>query len=438
MQLVEPGFLAPLSRMFHGSLPRWIPVRQKLVSRAIPDIPEAIAQEFRRRVVTSAIRPGMKVALAVGSRGIDRIFEVVRAVVSEVHRLGADAVIVPSMGSHGGATAEGQRAVLASYGITEQSVGVPIDARMDVVHLGRLPQGMDVYQAQAAMESDAVIPICRVKAHTAFRGPIESGLAKMLVIGLGKYQGAIAAHRMGMARFHELIPQGAEMILQRSRVPFGLALIEDAHHRLAHVEVVEAADILTREPQLLEMSKAWMARILADEFEVLVVEEIGKDISGDGMDPNVTGRFNVPHVRGTPKVERIVVLGLTPGSHGNAIGLGAADFTTRKTLQQIDFLSTYTNCLTARVLQGAKIPIVAENDRDALCLAFNTLVGHEPESARGVIIKNTSALDEIWVTESLWNQDGAATRWEPLGPPRELSFDEDGNLVKQATLGGAR
>lgn len=376
-------------------------VRQKFGGPAIDSAADEVRRALSRPEVLERIRPGMRIAVGVGSRGIKCIFEVAKATVDFLKQQGAHPFIVPAMGSHGGATPEGQMMVLQQYGITPESMGVPFEATMDVVSLGESAGGVPVYFSRAALEADGVIPIGRVKPHTSFRGRVESGIYKMLAIGLGKHQGAATLHSFGFERFAELIPEVGDHILSRVPIVGAVAIVENAREDPALIEVLLPEEIAIREPQLLEMAKGWMGRILFDEFEVLVVDEIGKDISGDGMDPNVTGRFSLPFMSGGPRVQKIAVLDLTDETHGNANGIGAADVTTQTLLDKIDFVQTYTNAITSTVLSVAKLPIVMPTKRAAVALCLKTLNGVKPEQARIVRIKNTLELEEIWISDPL-------------------------------------
>ena len=275
----------------------------------------------RQKFATPKLEPGMTIAVGVGSRGVNNIAECTRAVVAELKSLGAQPFIFPAMGSHGGATAEGQKEVLDGYGVTEDFVGCPVKSSMDVVELGKADDGMPVYLDKHAAEADAVALICRIKPHTNFRAPIESGIVKMLTIGMGKIIGATTLHTYGMDMFGELLPKTAKFIMSKINFVFGVGMVENAADETAIIEVVPAEQVLDREPVLQAKAKEFMPRLQFDELDVLVVEKIGKNISGSGMDPNITGR-NARFVEWNmkPFVKKIAVLGLTPETHGNATG----------------------------------------------------------------------------------------------------------------------
>lgn len=346
-----------LSIFERGRLPRWLPVRQELDTTEITDIPGAVAEAVRAPHIASRIPEGGQVAIAVGSRGIDRIAEVTAAVVAEVRRLGGEPFIVPAMGSHGGATAEGQVAMLAHLGVTEETVGAPIRASMETVVLGHVAGGVPVYFDKiAATLADAVIPIARVKPHTDFKGPTESGLIKMIAIGLGKQHGADTLHAQGDFRFPELLPQVAELSLERARIPFGIALVENGRSRLAHIEAVPAETTYEREKELLQMAREKMARLPGTALDVLIIDRIGKDISGTGADTNVINRYYRGPLAAKPTIQRIIVRDLTDDTDGNASGIGMADVVLRRAAERVDVVKTYMNCITAKKTRGGPHP----------------------------------------------------------------------------------
>ncbi|MGH7921308.1 MAG: hypothetical protein ACREQM_15400, partial [Candidatus Dormibacteraceae bacterium] len=302
----------------HPELPPWRAIRQSPTHHGIPSVDAAVSQQLRRPEIRATIRPGMRVALGVGSRGIGSLQEAVIATVRELRALGAEPFIVPAMGSHGGATAEGQEAVLAGYGITEAEVGAPIRSALDTVSIGSVLDGVQLHLSRVALtEADAVIPICRVKPHTDFRHRVESGLHKMLAIGFGKHRGASTIHTFPLNRFGEIIEAAGQRVLATVSVPFGLAIVEDAYEDPGIVEAVPGAEFAAREPELLEIARSWLLRLPFPGVDVLVVQELGKNISGAGMDPNVTGRFAEPSIERPVAVELLAFLDLTEETHGN-------------------------------------------------------------------------------------------------------------------------
>jgi hypothetical protein len=287
----------------------------------------------------------------------------------------------------------------------------------------------------AYTEAAAIVPVGRVKPHTDFRGEIESGLHKMLGIGFGKHRGASNLHSYPLDRFGELLPAVGQLILQKAPVPFGLALVEDSYEDTAIVEAVPSETLATRERELLELAKEWLPRLPFEQVDVLIVQELGKNISGSGMDPNVTGRFALPSMPRHITIGRLLVLDLTDKTHGNATGIGMADITTRRAADKIDWHKTYTNHVTAAVLDGAKLPLVADTDQEAVAIAVQTLWGVRPETARIAWIENTLALQELLVSEPLWADLADRPGLEALGEPRPIRFDDAGNLiVEQAEL----
>ncbi|MCL4517394.1 MAG: DUF362 domain-containing protein [Firmicutes bacterium] len=403
-------------------LGRW--VRQRFDASHVEDLRQVVQEQFRQYELAARIPHGGRIAIAVGSRGLARLPEIVAAVAEAVRKCGAEPFVVPAMGSHGGATAAGQRQILADYGVSESALGIEVRASMDVVEVGRLPSGMPVFFDREAFQADGVIVINRVKPHTCFRGATESGLIKMLTIGLGKHKGASMLHTVGFPQFSRLLPEAAGLILSRARVLCGVASIENAFEDVAALEVIPAERILQREPELLRIAREKMGRILLDSCDVLIVDEIGKNISGDGMDPNVTGRYSEPTMSGAGglQAQKVVVLRLTPESHGNASGIGVADIITQRAFEEIDFVSTYTNAVTSTVLSSVRIPVVVPTARQAAALALLTVNGTTPEKARVVRITNTLQLERIWVSESLWQEIAARPEFEALTEPYPLEL----------------
>jgi hypothetical protein len=411
-------------------LPRMIHVRQKFQTPRLDSVTRAVVEQFKRAEVRGKVKPGMTIAVGCGSRGINNIAECAKAVIAELKALGAKPFIFPAMGSHGGATAEGQREVLEGYGITESFVGCPIRSTMDVVELGKLEDGMPVYIDRAAAEADAIVVIPRVKPHTNFRAPIESGIVKMLTIGMGKIAGATTLHTYGMDMFGELLPRTAQFIMSRKNVLFGVAMVENAADETALIEVVPGEQVIAREPVLLAKAKELMPRLQFDEIDVLIVEKIGKNISGSGMDPNITGR-NCRFVEWNmkPYVKKIAVLGLTPETHGNATGLGAADVITMRLYREMDIVKTYTNIITSTYLDGGAIPMIMNTDEDAIRLAAKTVVRTKPQDTRIVRIANTLEIVDLQVSEPMMKYVKAnPSLFDIVGEPEPFKFDAKGNL----------
>jgi Lactate racemase N-terminal domain len=413
------------------ALPPMSRVRQKFDAAKLADIPGAIRKEFAQPDIRDRVKPGQVIAVGCGSRGIANIAQIACAVIAELKALGAKPFIFPCMGSHGAATAEGQKKVLETYGITEAATGVPIRATMETVIVGHLADGTPVHMDQHASEAEAIVVINRIKPHTGFRGATESGLTKMLAIGIGKITGAATYHTHGMDKFPELLPQIREVNISRRNVIFGVGIVENAYDETAHIEIVPAQHLKTREPDLQAMAKRMMPQLFFDDIDVLIIDEMGKNISGAGFDPNITGR-NRRNVKwqDTPRVKKIVVLGLTRVSQGNATGIGSADVITMRLYKELDVASTYANVITSMNLDGGAIPIVMNNDRDAIALAVKTVVRVKPEDCRIVRIRNTLHLGEIEVSNVLLDEvRRQPERLEIAEPARDVKFDVQGNLA---------
>lgn len=419
-----------------GSLPPWALVRQRLDKDAIPPgaVGGAIAEQFRQPGTGERIAAGQRVAITAGSRGIDRIAEVLAAVVAEVRARGAEPFIVPAMGSHAGATAESQLDLLHHYGISEASMNCPILSSMDVVQLGTVEEDVPVYFDQITFErADAVIPVGRVKAHTDFRGPIESGLCKMMAIGLGKQRGADTLHARSFAHFNHLVPAAAELMMEKVNIPFGVALIENGYSKLGLIEAVPHERILTREPQLLEIARARMARLAGDRIDVLLLDAFGKNISGAGADPNVTNRdatglLTIPGQPALPVIQRVIVRDLTDETEGNAAGIGYLDFILQRAADRVDRVKTYMNQVTSKMPSGGGMPIVADHDRQAIFLAIASAINTPTDQARIARIRNTKDLEYVWVSEPLLADLNETGSVEQVGELREIAFDGAGML----------
>lgn len=413
------------------SLPPMARVRQKFDSAKLVDIASAIHSEFAQPEIRARLKPGQVIAVGCGSRGIANIAQIACAVIAELKALGAKPFIFPCMGSHGAATAEGQKKVLETYGITEASTGVPIRATMETEIVGHLADGTPVHMDKFAAEAEAIVVINRIKPHTGFRGATESGLTKMLAIGIGKITGAAIYHTHGMDRFPELLPQIREVNISQRNVLFGVGIVENAYDETAYIEIIPAQALKTREPDLQAMAKRMMPQLFFDDIDVLVIDEMGKNISGAGFDPNITGR-NRRNVKwqDKPRVKKIVVLGLTRVSQGNATGLGSADVITMRLYKELDVASTYANVITSMNLDGGAIPIVMNNDHDAIALAVKTVVRVKPEDCRVVRIRNTLHLGEIEVSNALLEEvRRQPERFEIAEQSRDIKFDIQGNLA---------
>lgn len=411
-------------------IPKMAKVNVRFNDEQIVDLGSDLGAKLRQPHIMEKVKPGMEIAIAVGSRGLDRIVELTAVTVKALKDAGAKPFIVPSMGSHGGATAEGQREVLAHLGVTEESAGCEIRSSMEVVQLGALPNGLPVYLDKYAAAADGIVVINRIKPHTAFRGPVESGIMKMISIGLGKQKGAEACHQLGFKYMAENVPAMAKMIMEKKPVLFGVATIENAFDKVAVVEVLTPEEITDKEPQLQLRAKELLPKLFFDQLEVLIIDEIGKNISGDGMDPNITGRYPTPYAHGGPDVNKMVVLDLTPQTEGNANGVGTADFTTQRLVDKMDLEVTYANGLTSTVVAPTKIATTLPNDKEAIQAAVKTSNVLDFNQAKIVRIKNTLVLSQIEVSEALFEYVKQHPQMELASEPYDLAFDEHGNLPK--------
>lgn len=410
-------------------IPGMCRVRQRFDRDGISDVAAVLREKLNDEKLKARIRPGMRVVLTGSSRQIANMPLILKKLAAFVRAQGGEPCIIPAMGSHGGATAEGQKALLEGYGITEDYCGCPILSSMETVRVGQLPDGDEVRMDRFAHEADAVIVVGRIKAHTAFRGTYESGLVKMMAIGMGKRAGADSLHRAGFGKMGERLPLYAKVVFDNCNVIFGVAPIENEFDQTCRIEVIPAEEIFDREPELLRYAKSRLPRILLPETDVLIVGEIGKDFSGSGMDPNVTGTFGTPYATGGIQKQRVVVLDLSEQTHGNFIGLGMADTTTKRAFEKLDTNAAYFNMLTSTVLCVGKIPMVLEDDKLAIQAALKTLTQVDREHIRMVYLKNTLSLETIMVSEALLEQVRGRDDMEILEQPHPLSFDSEGRLL---------
>ena len=375
------------------------------------------------------LRPGATIALAVGSRGIANIAQVVKITVEFIKGQGADPFIIPAMGSHGGGTAAGQTDVLASYGITSNSMGAPIRATMDTVELTSPDSPARVFMDRYAYEADGVVVINRIKPHPDYQGPYESGLVKMCVIGLGKHAQALEIHSSGIHGMREFIPPVARQILSTGKVLAGIAIVENPYDEIMCVRVLKAAEIMREEPQLLDLARANMPRLPVDQLDVLLVDRLGKNLSGTGLDTKIIGRIKI---RGEaeparPVIKSIVVSDLSHETHGNALGVGLADVITQKLFTKIDLAATYENTVTSTFLERAKIPLIAQNDAQAYTWARRSCGAIPAGQERVIRIQDTLHLGEVYVSDAILADLRQRSDIEFLGEPMEM-FDEQGNL----------
>lgn len=416
---------------------RMIALRQLFPTPRPLDLSAKLEEEFNSKKIASNITPGARVAVAVGSRGIANLDSIVSEVVKNLTRFGARPFIIPAMGSHGGATPEGQASILADYGISERTMGVPVEASMDVDLLGYAEPSIPVYFSRVALQADGIVLVNRVKPHTDFGGTLGSGILKMLAIGLGKRTGASSCHFVAARLGHERVIRTVSHFLL-GRVPFlcGVAILENHFHETHDVIIVRSDEVEAAEQKLLVQARALMPRLPFEDIDLLIVERIGKNISGAGMDPNVTGRgvqgyiaslVDAPMV--SPKIRRIVVCNLTPETHGNGVGIGMADFITSRIARSLDHRSTYINALTAVSPQTAKIPIFFDTDREIIEAALASLCLEDPADARVLRILDTLSLQYLQASDRYSTDLRCRRDLEVLSAPSELHFDPSGNLL---------
>jgi hypothetical protein len=411
------------------ALPMMVRVRQEFPALRVPSVAAALRDQMRKPEIAQRVKPGMRIAVGVGSRGMTEIALIVRVTVEELKRLGAEPFIVPAMGSHGGATAEGQRQVLASLGVTDDSAGCPIISDMDVVEVGVLENGLAVLVDKHAYQADGIVVINRIKAHNAFSGSNESGLVKMITIGLGKQKGADAAHVLGFGRMAELSVEMAKLKLARLPILFGVATVENAYDRVARIAAIPAEQIVDTERKLLAESKTLMPRLSLQPFDILVVDQLGKEFSGGGMDPYITGRAPTPFLDPGPSATRVVVLDVTDRSHGNCCGVGMADITTRRLFNKMDLEYTYANVLTSTVTASARVGLIMDSDRLAIQAAMKTCNVPDSSKSRMVRIANTLHVAEMQISECMLEEALHHPSITLVGEPQPWPFDAVGNLL---------
>ena len=394
----------------------------------LENVADAVLQELEGSAI--AVPEGGRIAVAAGSRGIANIAPIIRTVCDFVKARGGKPFIVPAMGSHGGATAEGQAAILAGYGVTEESMGAPVHSSMEVVEIDNSGLQNRVYMDKAAWESDGVILINRIKPHTDFSGEIESGLVKMSVIGLGKHKLALEIHSFTAWGLANLLIPTARRILDQNKILLGLAVVENAYDETALVRALSPTNLIEEEKKLLKIARGWMPSLPADQIDVLMVDYIGKNISGCGLDTNIIGRMMIDELedRPKPKIKHIIIDDLTDASHGNACGFGLADFMTRKLFAKIDFDATYENVLTSTFIQRGKLPLIAGDARQALEWSFRARGRLDPRAARIIRIQNTLHLGEVYLSKPLAEELQGDGSVQIDGAPSGL-FNADGSLA---------
>ncbi len=422
------------------SFPRMVRIRQTFDTTHVPDVAAAVHEQLARLPLQQQILPGQTVAITAGSRGIAHIADITKAVVEHVKGLGAVPYIVPAMGSHGGGTAEGQAGILAGYGITPLTMGCDVRSSMETVIVDRTPQGIPVHFDRHASQADHVIIVGRIKPHTGFVGEVESGLHKMMLIGLGKHEGAKIYHRaIANYSFMEIIMAVAASVIRKCRVVAGLAIVENAYDETALIEAVPPDQFLHREPELLKLAIDWLPRLPFPKCDLLIIDQIGKNISGTGLDTNVVGRKFNDHAatdRDRANCRRIFIRSLTEETHGNATGIGITEFTNQRTIDSVDRKITAINCITGLHPTAAMLPIAYDTDREVITAALQTVGLVEPPDSRVIQIQDTLHLAECLVSEAYLPEIEARPDLEIIGPVSGMEFDPAGNLQPVASAAG--
>ena len=406
-------------------------VKQIFCQDSIPDIPEYIHQAFKSSDLPNRIKPGDKIGITVGSRGITNIKSIAQQIINELMALKTRPFILAAMGSHGGATSQGQKEILGSYDITEKEMGVPILSSMETTQIGTIKNQIPVYFSTEAMALDGIIALNRVKLHTDFKSDVmESGMSKILVIGLGKRDGAESIHSLGVYGLKNIIPQAAKLIIEKAPIIQGIGIVENGFDETMEIKFSSPEHIITTDNQLLKKCKEVFPSLPCENIDVCLVQEMGKNISGTGLDTNVIGRLDIHGEKevGKPKINKLVVFDITEQSHGNALGVGLSDVTTRKLVNKINFITTYANTITSTFLNRAKIPITAETEREAVEIALKTCWQPNRNKVRLLIMKNTLDLEYLYVSESIWNDIKNNKNIKSCGSWEQLSFTNDGEM----------
>ncbi len=412
-------------------IPRFVRVKQYFPHNELSeqDIISLIAENFSKPEIKDKIKPGQRICITSGSRGVSNIALITKEIVKQVKALGAEPFIIPAMGSHGGATAEGQKGILTSYGITEETMGCPIISSMETVKIGYAKEiDVDVQIDKNAYEADGIIVLNRIKAHTGFKGKYESGLMKMMTVGLGKQAGAYVAHSAGDDAMPERLFSIGSEIIRKANVILGVGLMENAFDKTYKIAFLQPEEIPEKEPELLNEAKAAMGKIFLDACDVLILEKIGKNYSGGGMDPNVVGRSRLPI---GIKSERMGIFELSEESHGNATGMGRADVGTMKFFHQISFDDTYPNAVTDHDSSVYKIPLIAENEKECIQTSMAICLNMDINNPRIIILKNSLEIEDMLISEALIPEAKTRQQLTISGEPFELEFDSEGNLVTQ-------
>lgn len=424
-----PDVSFPVQGIEDIQIPRMVRVRQIYEDDRIMDVQEHLVKEMDQ-ACESLDLAGKQIAVTVGSRGIPENALIVRTIVEKLKSFGAEPFIVPAMGSHGGGTVEGNLEILEGYGITEENIGAQIRAGMEVVQVGTIEDGAHtpVFCDKYAAQADGIVVYNKVKPHTDFKGEHESGLLKMIAIGLAKHKGCSWFHRQGFDTFAERIPMAAKTFLEQMPVILGVGVVQNAYDQISELKVFRKEDIVSGDRELLQIAKRRFPRFLFDDIDVLMIDRIGKDISGEGADPNVTGRGFMPYFKDDFHTKRLFVRGLSEKSHHNGCGLGLADITTKRCLNMVDWESTWVNLTTNTMIDGGKIPMYQKNDFDALRLAIRTCTKISYDQAQVVRIHDTLSMNEFEVSESMIPKIKGKEQIKILSDPYRLIFDEEGFL----------
>ena len=409
-------------------IPKMMKVKQIYDPSKIEDLRAHTQQEIETKIHDLSRFEGKRICVTAGSRGIPHLDVIIKAVCDKLKEYGAKPFVIPAMGSHGGGTAEGQREMIAGYNITEESIGVPILASMDVVQISTLKDGTPVYCDKYAAESDGIVVLNKVKPHTNFRGKHESGIAKMMAIGLAKHKGASMFHMQGFHTFAARIPEVCNEFLKHAPIAFGVGLVQNAYDEISELEACEPENILEVDARLLEIAKAKIAQFKFKDIDVLIVDQIGKNISGNGMDPNVTGRSLNPGFEDLMNIKKIMVRGLTEETHHNACGIACCDISTLRCINDIDWAATWVNVITSTEIRGG-VPLYANNDRDAIMIAIRTCNGIDMKNAKVVRIKDTLSLEHIEVSTAYYDMIKDDPNFEILSEPYDITFDDEGYIA---------
>jgi hypothetical protein len=406
-------------------------IKQKFHVESLENIPSKMEEQFLQVHADTKIKPGMEIAITVGSRGIANIPLIVKSTADEIKKRGATPFIIPAMGSHGGATAEGQIEVLEGLGVTQESTGCEIRSSMEVVHIGDTSTGVPVYIDKHAFHADGIIVMGRVKPHTDFKKDIESGILKMASIGMGKHKQALALHTYGIEGIRDMMPEVGKAAIEKSNTLFAVAIVENAHEETAIIEAIQPEEVEQRERELLKKAFELMPSLPIEEMDILIVDEIGKNYSGTGMDTNIIGRIRVLGVEEPkkPTIKYLIASNLSEASHGNALGIGLADLTTKRLFERIDLQKMNENVVTSTFLDRAKIPIVLENDQEALKAALRATWGVADSEARIVRIPNTLHIGELYVSETIFHEIKNNDSIEVIEELAEMKFDDEGYFL---------